>query len=107
MQQRLQQSDVHPTAPLVGIGGAAVSQHAAELEQQALAPHQQWCQGLAEYRLQAARRSIRLVPQQLSAQQQGDSVSISFALPAGCFATSVLRELACYRDGSRPLAELE
>lgn len=107
LQQRLLAGDVHPTAPLVGIEGATVSQQAATLEQQALAPYQQWCQGLVEYRLQGARRSIRLVPQQLSADIAGNSVTLCFALPAGCFATSVLRELACYRDGSRPLAELE
>ena len=107
LQQRLLDGDVHPTAPLVGLDGATVSRQAAAFEQQALAAHQQWCQGLIEYRLQGARRSIRLVPQQLSTQIQGNSVTLSFALPAGCFATSVLRELASYRDGSRPLAELE
>ena len=106
LQQRLRDGDVHPTAPLVGMDGAVVSQQAAALEQQALAAHQQWCQGLTEYRLQGARRSIRLVPQQLSAAVTGDSVTLNFALPAGCFATSVLRELACYRDGSRPLSDM-
>ncbi|WP_214000491.1 tRNA pseudouridine(13) synthase TruD [Arsukibacterium sp.] len=107
LQQRLLDGDVHPTAPLVGLDGAQVTQQAAALEQKALAEHQPWCQGLVEYRLQGARRSIRLVPHQLSAVIKGNSVTLSFALPAGCFATSVLRELARYRDGSRPLAELE
>jgi tRNA pseudouridine13 synthase len=107
LQQRLMTGDVHPTAPLVGIAGVQVSQQAAELEAQALAPQQLWCQGLVDYRLQGARRSIRLVPQQLSAEINGNSVTLRFSLPAGCFATSVLRELASYRDGSRPLAEME
>lgn len=107
LQQRLMAGDVHPTAPLVGIDGVQVSQQAAELEAQALAPQQLWCQGLVDYRLQGARRSIRLVPQQLNAEINGNSVTLRFALPAGCFATSVLRELASYRDGSRPLAEME
>jgi len=107
LQQRLLDGDVHPTAPLVGLEGAQVTQQAAAFEQEALSTHQQWCEGLNEYRLQGARRSIRLVPQQLSADISGNSVTLRFALPAGCFATSVLRELASYRDGSRPLAELE
>ncbi|MDX1538338.1 tRNA pseudouridine(13) synthase TruD [Arsukibacterium sp.] len=107
LQQRLLAGDVHPTAPLVGLEGAVVSQQAEQLECQALAPYQRWCQGLVDYRLQGARRSIRLVPQNPGAAVTADSVSLSFALPAGCFATSVLRELACYRDGSRPLAELD
>ncbi|MBV2128335.1 tRNA pseudouridine(13) synthase TruD [Arsukibacterium indicum] len=107
LQQRLLAGDVHPTAPLVGIEGAQVSLQAAALEHQALLPHRQWCEGLNEYRLQGARRSIRLQPQQLNAVTTANRVTLSFALPAGCFATSVLRELACYRDGSRPLSELE
>jgi tRNA pseudouridine13 synthase len=106
LQQRLLEGDVHPTAPLVGMEGAVVSQQAAVLEQHALAPHQKWCQGLTEYRLQGARRSVRLVPQKLAAEVTHNNVTLSFALPAGCFATSVLRELACYRDGSRSLAEM-
>jgi len=107
LQQRLLDGDVHPTAPLVGLEGAPVSQQADALEQKALAPYQRWCQGLVDYRLQGARRSIRLVPRQLSAAIAGNNVTLTFALAAGCFATSVLRELACYRDGSRPLAELD
>lgn len=107
LQQRLLDGDVHPTAPLVGLDGAVVSQQAADFEQKVLAAQPQWCQGLVEYRLQGARRSIRLVPQQPEAVVNGNRVTLSFALAAGCFATSVLRELACYRDGSRPLAEME
>ncbi|KKO44108.1 pseudouridine synthase [Arsukibacterium ikkense] len=107
LQRRLLDGDVHPTAPLVGIEGSPAGLQAASLEDKALAAHQQWCQGLADYRLQGARRSIRLIPQQLSAAIQGNSVTLEFALPAGCFATSVLRELASYRDGSRPLAEMD
>lgn len=107
LQQRLHDGDVHPTAPLVGLAGATVSQQAEQLEQQALAPYQKWCLGLIDYRLQGARRSIRLIPRQLTATVTGNSVTLTFALAAGCFATSVLRELASYRDGSRSLTELE
>ncbi|WP_333609080.1 tRNA pseudouridine(13) synthase TruD [Arsukibacterium sp.] len=104
---RLLDADLHLTAPLVGSGKALSTALAAELEQQAILPWQHWQHGLIELRVQAARRSMRLIPQQLTAEQQGNEVSLQFALPAGCFATSVLRELALYQDSSRHLALME
>ncbi|WP_397472532.1 tRNA pseudouridine(13) synthase TruD [Rheinheimera sp.] len=50
---------------------------------------------------------MRLLPQQLTMQQQGEDMVLSFALPAGCFATSVLRELVNYRDCGRQTADME
>lgn len=107
LQQRLQSADIHLTAPLVGDGKVLVSAKAAELEQQAIAPWQHWVEGLIRLRVQAGRRSMRVLPEQLEAVVEGDSVLIQFALPAGCFATSVLRELVCYRDSARELALME
>lgn len=107
LSQRLESADIHLTAPLVGDGKVMVSAAAATLEQQAIAPWQHWVDGLIALRVQAGRRSMRVIPQQLNAQIQQDSVILSFALPAGCFATSVLRELVCYRDSARELAQME
>lgn len=107
LQQRLTQQDVHVTAVLAGIGEPMVSAAAAEFEQQVLQQHDELVQGLIDYRLKAERRAIRLVPQQLNLQQQGHDICLSFALPSGCFATSVLRELVTYRDCSRQAADME
>ena len=107
LQQRLQQQDLHITAVLAGIGEPMVSGAAAEFEQQVLTQHSALVQGLEDYRLKAERRAIRLLPQQLTVQQQGNDVTLSFALPAGCFATSVLRELLKYQDCGRKPVDME
>lgn len=107
LQQRLLEKDLHLTAVLAGIGEPMVSATAAEFEQKVLEQHASLVQGLEDYRLKAERRAIRLVPQQLAIQQQGADINLSFALPAGCFATSVLRELVNYRDCGRQAAVLE
>ncbi|QBL08783.1 tRNA pseudouridine(13) synthase TruD [Rheinheimera sp. D18] len=107
LQQRLTEKDLHITAVLAGIGEPMVSATAAEFEQQVLAQYASLVQGLEDYRLKVERRAIRLVPQQLAIQQQGADINLSFALPAGCFATSVLRELVNYRDCGRQAAALE
>lgn len=107
LQQRLDAIDVHPTAVLAGMGEPMVTGPAAELEQQVLAQHTQLVQGLVDYRLRAERRSIRLVPQSLTIQLQQQDAIVNFALPAGCFATSVLRELVNYHDASRDGTVLE
>ncbi|GHG65069.1 tRNA pseudouridine synthase D [Alishewanella longhuensis] len=107
LTQRLLSADIHLTAPLVGDGKTLVTAEAAKLEQQAIAPWQHWVDGLIRLRVQAGRRSMRVLPEQLEAEIAGDSVLVRFALPAGCFATSVLRELVCYRDSTRELAQME
>lgn len=107
LQQRLAERDVHLTAALAGIGEPMVTGQAAQQEQAALAAYPLLLQGLQDYRLKAERRAMRLVPQQLQLQQDGNDIVLSFALPAGCFATSVLRELLQYRDCGRKTTEME
>lgn len=107
LSQRLQDTDLHITAPLVGEGNNMVSADAAAFEQAVIAAWSHWQTGLQALRVQAGRRSIRVLPQQLQAEIEDDSVILRFALPAGCFATSVLRELVSYRDSARELAQME
>jgi tRNA pseudouridine13 synthase len=47
------------------------------------------------------------VPKALSYQWQDDTLALQFALPTGCFATSVLRELVKYQDLGREQVMLE
>ncbi|WP_261259263.1 tRNA pseudouridine(13) synthase TruD [Alishewanella sp. BS5-314] len=107
LEQRLSAQDIHLTAPLVGLGKAMVTAEAALLEQQLLAPWHAWQQALELLRVQAGRRSMRVIPEQLRASVEQDAVVLQFALPAGCFATSVLRELVEYRDAARDIAQME
>lgn len=107
LSARLAAADIHITGPLVGDGKHIVSDDAARFEQQVLAPWQHWQDGLLRLRVQAGRRSIRLIPEQLRAEAQHKDVILSFALPAGCFATSVLRELVNYRNSALQVAQME
>ncbi len=107
LMQRLYSADIHLTAPLVGDGKVLVATEAEKFEQKTLAPWQHWVAGLINLRVQAGRRSMRLIPEQLTAEVNAEHVLLRFALPAGCFATSVLRELVCYQDSARALAQME
>lgn len=107
LQQRLAELDLHITGVLAGIGEPMVDAAAAEFEQQVLTAHHALVQGLQDFRLKAERRALRLVAQELTLQQLGNTILLRFALPAGCFATSVLRELVNYRDCGRQATDLE
>jgi tRNA pseudouridine13 synthase len=106
LQQRLAELDLHLTGVLAGIGEPMVSATAAEFESSVLAAHNALVQGLADFRLKAERRSLRLLVQDLTLQQLDNSLLLRFALPSGCFATSVLRELVNYRDCGRQAADM-
>jgi tRNA pseudouridine13 synthase len=98
LAQRCQQFDVHPTAPLCGCGESRVSGAAAEFEEQALQPWQQWQQGLIDLRVQQQRRATRLVVQNLSWSYDDAVLTLHFRLMRGAFATAVLRELVDYQQ---------
>jgi tRNA pseudouridine13 synthase len=107
IMQRLQEQDIHPTAVLPGIGKVLESGTALDWQIQQLAPYQHWVQALCDLNVNTERRASRLVPKALSYQWQGDTLSLQFALPTGCFATSVLRELVKYQDLGREQVMLE
>ncbi len=105
--QRLMEADIHPTAVLPGIGKVLESGEALEWQQAQLAPFAHWVQALCNLNVNTERRATRLKPKTLSYQWQGDDLELQFALPTGCFATSVLRELVRYQDVSRDFSSLE
>jgi tRNA pseudouridine13 synthase len=107
ISRRLQEQDVHPTAILPGIGKVLESGAALDWQLQQLAPYQHWVQALCDLNVNTERRSCRLVPKALSYQWQDDTLILQFALPTGCFATSVLRELVKYQDLGREQVMLE
>ncbi|MCC1495571.1 tRNA pseudouridine(13) synthase TruD [Alcanivorax sp. 1008] len=88
--QRIASGEVHPTAPLPGAGGMASSSACAELELRVLQPHQALIEALAKEGVEAARRSTRLPVTDLYWQLEGNALRLSFSLPAGAFATTVL-----------------
>jgi len=91
---RIASGDIHPTGPLWGRGEPLVSAGALELERQSLAGYEAWCEGLASAGLKQERRCLRLSPRDLRWDLSGpQTLELAFVLPAGAYATSVLREL--------------
>lgn len=94
LQQRLTSGDIHPTAALYGKGSSPVSAEALQLEQLVLQANPQWCEGLLKAGLEQDRRAMRVKPQHLSWRFSDDDVlRLSFELPAGSYATGLLREI--------------
>jgi tRNA pseudouridine13 synthase len=94
LSRRVDSQDIHPTGPLHGRGETPVQGACRELETAVLADHASWCAGLEAAGLKQDRRALRLGVTGL-AWQRGASgeLVLTFSLPAGAYATSVLREL--------------
>lgn len=92
VQQRYTQQDLSPTAPLWGAGRLACTKAVAELENKIASRYQAVSDFLANAGLKQERRAIKIWPQQLEWQCVDDTLTISFSLPGGCYATTVLRE---------------
>ena len=95
-QVRLDDHDIHPTAPMWGQGVEQVmsdSDALAKWETKILEPFQQLQQGLEDARLDYQRRAIRCVARDFSWQLYENELALNFELTRGQFATSVLREV--------------
>jgi tRNA pseudouridine13 synthase len=91
---RLASGDVHPTGPLWGRGELISAEQVCELEARVAADHAQLAQGLLEAGMDAARRALRLPVRDLTWKYPDVATLIlEFSLPAGAYATAVLREL--------------
>lgn len=94
LAQRLAEGDVHPTGPLWGRGETSTADAARELEAQCIETHAALAHGLERAGLAAARRALRLPVRELSWEApDAHTLMLSFFLPAGAYATTVLREL--------------
>ena len=93
IKQRLAHNEIHPTAVLWGDGDTMVSAAAVELELSVISQCSVYRDGLVAARVQAQRRSCRVVPRDVNFVRQEDDFMISFTLPSGCYATVVLDEI--------------
>lgn len=92
---RLKEKDLHHTAPLWGQGGLMSRMKAQAFEEQVLLPWQELCSGLEALGLNQERRAARvLLDNAFLEKESSDQWTVGFDLPAGAFATSVLRELS-------------
>ncbi len=96
LQSRLAAFDIHPTGPLWGEGELRSTDAAREIELAAMQGDtaSRLRMGLERAGLKQERRALRLQAQELSWQWlQDDALELRFALPPGCYATTVLHEL--------------
>lgn len=81
------------TAPLWGSGQPLSTGDVLDLERGIVAGHQDLCEGLIEFGLRQQRRVMRLRPGEADIQWQGQDLILTFVLPKGAYATTVLSEL--------------
>ncbi|WP_191091645.1 tRNA pseudouridine(13) synthase TruD [Affinibrenneria salicis] len=104
LQARVDKRELLITGPLAGQGNAGAQDAALAFERQCLADQQPLMELLTRERVDAARRALLLYPQQMRWEWLDDAtVELHFWLPAGCFATSVLREAIVQHEPDRNL----
>ena len=89
LQQRLAQQDVLLTAPLI----SEEEKSAVDFENEIFAQHQALFPLMRQERMKAARRPILMQPQQFQWQFEPNGLRLKFYLPAGSYATALIREL--------------
>jgi tRNA pseudouridine13 synthase len=95
LAERLARADIHPSGPLWGQGEPPTQAEAGALEREIGAANSDLAAGLAAARMDQERRPLRLLPKDLKWRWLDDaSLELSFELPAGAYATVVVRELA-------------
>jgi tRNA pseudouridine13 synthase len=101
LQHRVEQKELFVTAPLVGDGELGTQQQALAFEQDPLLTYSDFISLLRQERLAPARRAIIVIPQRFIWRWlDKTTLEIQFSLPAGSFATSVVREIIGIRDGA-------
>lgn len=93
--RRLREGDVHTSGPLWGKGGTQAQAACAALEQAVVAAEPLLAEGLEREGLEPARRPLRVIPRQMHWRLDvvGKVLSVGFVLPAGSYATAVMREI--------------
>jgi tRNA pseudouridine13 synthase len=92
--RRLASKTIHPTGVLWGKGEADVSVGALDAEQRVINSYDELAEGLIANGAEKARRPLRVNVDNLEWQfRDQTTLQLCFTLPAGSYATSLLREL--------------
>jgi tRNA pseudouridine13 synthase len=95
LAERLARADIHPSGPLWGQGEPPTVDDAGALEREVAAASSDLAEGVAAARMDQERRPLRLLPRDLKWRWLDDNaLELAFELPAGAYATVVVRELA-------------
>jgi tRNA pseudouridine13 synthase len=94
LDPRLAELDLHPTGPLWGDGASPAQGGTFALEQRIAAAEPQLTAWLAQADMAHERRILRLPISGLTWHYpEPDILQLEFVLPAGCFATALVREI--------------
>ena len=94
IKQRVQAGELSATGPLWGRGRLKSIDECQQLEEAECGRYSVLCGGLEKAGLEQERRILRLFPENMTwTWQSSNTLMLTFRLPRGCFATSVLREL--------------
>lgn len=91
--QLLSQDEAQISAALAGDNALPTQSEAQKLEQPFIDEEEDLMKLIRGNRMRHDRRAISLKAQDLTWQVDGDSITLKFALDAGSFATSIVREL--------------
>ncbi|MFK7887037.1 MAG: tRNA pseudouridine(13) synthase TruD [Gammaproteobacteria bacterium] len=97
--RRLGEFDVHPSGPLWGKGESPALSTCGELEAAVVASLPWLADGLAAEGLRQERRPLRLPVHDFNVEVAGTTLTATFALAKGSFATAVVHELARVNGG--------
>lgn len=98
LPHRLAGMEIHPTGPMWGRGELMTLGPVRDLEQQLARDYPLFCEGLEKAGLNQERRALRVNVTEMHWQwEENQTFVIDFCLPAGSYATSVLRELGRFR----------
>ena len=93
--ERVRQGTLELTAPLWGLGELQSRGEVKSFEESVALSSTEFTEGLSRYNLRQERRVIRLKPESSELAWETDStLLLSFELPSGTYATTLLRELA-------------
>lgn len=94
LNERLESGDIDPTAALWGKGGSRAGDAVLALEQGIAQTHPDLAAGLEKAGVVADRRALRARAEALDWEfAAGDVLRLRFRLPAGSYATALLREV--------------
>lgn len=95
LAERLARGDIHPSGPLWGRGDTPATDAAGQRERMVADSEPELVVGLADADMEQERRPLRLLPRDLVWRWlDDDALEVGFELPAGSYATVVVRELA-------------
>lgn len=100
LMQRLRAGDIHPTGPLWGRGELMSQGDCRELETAVADAWPELAAGLEEAGLRQERRPLRLLPGELEWCWDSGDLNVQMVLPAGAYATTVLREALVAEDAA-------